>query len=65
MEERMVDSRLTPFTRNDQAAAPDIVPLLRAEDLVFRFIKKASFLAFSMRRGEMVGDATDHTTRQA
>jgi Transposase DDE domain len=36
LEERMVDTRLTPFTRNDQAAAPDIVPLLRAEDLVVR-----------------------------
>lgn len=36
LEERLVDCRLTPFTRNDQAAASDIVPLLRAEDLVVR-----------------------------
>jgi Transposase DDE domain len=36
LRECLVDCRLSPFTRNDQAAASDIVPLLRRDDLVLR-----------------------------
>ena len=36
LEENLVDCRLTPFTRNDQTAAHDIVPVLKADDLVVR-----------------------------
>jgi hypothetical protein len=36
LAERFVQFLLTPFTRNDQAAAGDVLPLLRRDDLLVR-----------------------------